>query len=141
MVAAVAGGMVSSSVWHGEPAEAPAGVAVSERRIHRLLALGDRALADYRLTVPAGDNALHYYRRVLERDPGNAHAARGLDAIAERYVTLAEERTAQGDHETARQYVERGLEARPFHPSLLLMRERMRLRGAFRAFMESVRGR
>lgn len=141
LLAVLAGGMVSSSVWQGEPGDAPAGVAVSERRVHRLLALGDRALADYRLTVPAGDNALHYYRQVLERDPHNARAARGLDAIAERYVTLAEERTAQGDHETARQYVERGLEVRPFHVSLVLMRERMRLYSALRALMEGVRGR
>ncbi|NIR27777.1 MAG: serine/threonine protein kinase [Gammaproteobacteria bacterium] len=139
VLAVLAGTMVSSSVWHGEPKGSSARLPVNERGVERLLRLGDRALADYRLTVPTGDNALHYYRRVLARDPRNARAARGLDAIAERYVTLADERLSDGDHETARQYVDRGLEVRPFHVRLLLMREQVRVRSTFDALLESLR--
>jgi len=84
-----------------------------ESTVQRLLARAAAALEEYRLTVPADDNAFAYYREVLALDPGNTAAERGLEEIARRYARLAEQAMAEGDYAKAQVYVERGLEVRP----------------------------
>jgi serine/threonine protein kinase len=132
----VGGGLASSSVWHGRHrAPDPA----DRARVQHLLARADEALGDYRLTVPAEDSALHYYRRVLQVDPGNAQADRGLDEIARRYGELARGQIQGDDYETAGLFVDRGLEVQPYDPGLLLLREQIRLRSTLAHLIEGVR--
>jgi len=91
----------------------PAPRAGSERALQRLLALAEEAFARGRVTAPPRDNARYYYRRVLESDPGNARASRGLARVAAWYETLAERHRDKGDYVAAADYVALGLEVDP----------------------------
>jgi hypothetical protein len=62
--------------------------AQQEREIERLLANAETAAAENRLSVPADDNAIAHYRRVLSLDPGNPTARRGLNDVGVRYLDL-----------------------------------------------------
>ncbi len=89
-----------------------------------LLAAGDAALADYRLTTPDEDNAYDYYRRALAMDPAQPQALAGLDRIADAYAELAEQQLAGGNRVQAQEYISRGLAVRPHHPRLLALQDR-----------------
>ncbi len=106
---------------------------------NRLLKLGDRALADYRLTTPSGDSAYHYYRKALKVDPGNARAKSGLRKIADRYAWLAEGRIAKYQYDKAQHYVALGLAVQPDNERLLLLRDKARARNAPKQMLEGVR--
>ncbi|NIV75927.1 MAG: protein kinase [Gammaproteobacteria bacterium] len=88
----------------------------------RLMVLAEEAMSDLRLTIPPGDNAAYYYRRVLDLDPSNARARQGLRDIAREYALLAEEQITASDYAAARGYVERGLEVLPENEQLLRLR-------------------
>ncbi|MCB1915655.1 MAG: protein kinase [Rhodocyclaceae bacterium] len=92
-------------------------------RIGELLEAGGRALAATRLTTPAGNNALEAYRAVLELDPGNRDARRGIDDIVDRYRALAEAALARDQLSRAQAYVDRAGEVDPRSPRLPGMRE------------------
>ncbi len=47
-----------------------------------------RALSENRLTSPKNNNAVYYYRLILETDKVNAQAIEGLNLVADKYVTL-----------------------------------------------------
>ncbi len=112
-----------------------------ERQIEiaRLLDRAKIALANYRLTTPARDNALHYYREVLKLDPGNRAASRGLGAIAQRYAKLAEGLVADYEYEKAQQYIARGLEVQPRNRRLLELREQARISNAPKQFIGDIK--
>ncbi|NIR84079.1 MAG: protein kinase [Gammaproteobacteria bacterium] len=93
-----------------------------EKAIQSLLARGDAALEAERLTVPEHDNAYDHYREALRRDPDNAHAERGLRAIARRYEILAEQQIARGNLGAARRYAERGIDVQPLSQDLIRLR-------------------
>lgn len=76
-------------------------------RIDRLLALADADMSASRLTTPAGDNALERYQTILELEPDNADAHRGLEGIVERYVGLADRAMEKDRFGTARELLER----------------------------------
>lgn len=102
-----------------EAAEAdPAAVARTRERIERLrassdaagrvrtevealVARADAARADGRLVPPAPDNALEFYRAALARDPGNAGAESGLNAIAARLLAEFDTALQAGDRAAA----------------------------------------
>jgi serine/threonine protein kinase len=58
-----------------------------------------------RLTTPVGDNAFERYQQVLTLEPGNEDAARGLEVIVIRYVTLANTALSKGELDKAEQYL------------------------------------
>jgi serine/threonine-protein kinase PpkA len=86
--------------------------------IEQWLLLAADAVADYRLTLPADNNALYYYRQVLALDAGHAQARQGIDAIVDRYAAMAQKAIAENNLEQARSYLERGFGVRPDHPHL-----------------------
>ncbi len=58
-------------------------------RIAALLGKAERALAEDRLTVPSGRNAVGYAQEVLDLEPGNPEAQRILRAVVARYGLIA----------------------------------------------------
>jgi hypothetical protein len=59
-----------------------------------------------RLTTPAGDNAFQRYQEVLALEPDNEDAARGLEVIVSRYVTLANTALSNGELDKAEGYLD-----------------------------------
>jgi general secretion pathway protein A len=86
--------------------------------IDRLLARGNQALAENRLTVPKGSSASDYYRAVLARNPDNARAKQGLHQIVLAYGALARRSLSHGDLDDARRFAERGLRIHRSDPTL-----------------------
>jgi serine/threonine protein kinase len=90
-----------------------------QREIQRLLVKASDCLNAYKLTRPAEDNALHFYREVEKLDPGNKEARRGKEKIADRYAALAEKEMNGFDYDNARRYISTGLDVDPDNKRLL----------------------
>ena len=99
-----------------------------QQEIQKLLGMANDALVAYRLTTPPKVNALYYYERILELDPGNTDAERGLTEIADRYTHLAMRQIYEGHYNRARKYVELGLKIDPKNPRLKKLKSKMYLR-------------
>ena len=75
--------------------------------IDKLLAEARANLARDRLTTPSGANAFERFQAVLARDPTNAEATNGLQAIVARYVALARRVAHDGHFEKAESFLQR----------------------------------
>jgi MSHA biogenesis protein MshN len=64
---------------------------VLQNHIRDLLQQAERAMVMDRLTTPVEDNAYAYYQKILSMSAGNDDAKEGLDKIAQRYLTKAQE--------------------------------------------------
>ena len=106
--------------------DAPAGEGAPS--IETLLAQAQAALEDYRLTVPANNNALYFYSQVLAQDPNREEALRGLERIAGRYAGLVRAEIDRGNDEKARKYLQRGLQVQANHAELLLQKSELQAR-------------
>lgn len=95
---------------------------LQEARIAAHLARAEQSIAEQRLLQPEGDNAVHYYRQVLEWAPGNQAALDGLQRVAMLYRDLAKAAYRRGNFPEALDVIERGLEVQPDHAELLAMR-------------------
>jgi serine/threonine-protein kinase PpkA len=91
-------------------------------KIDRLLTEAQRALSEYRLTTPAGNNAYDYYQQVLLAEPENSEANQGVSHIADRYLQLARSALQAEQSQKAELYVERGLQVKKDHAGLLALR-------------------
>lgn len=94
-------------------------------KVQNLLA---EARADFearRLTSPPGQNALEHYRDVLAQVPDNAEAKKGLDAILEIYVGLAEQSLTGGDFKQAAAQLQEAAAIDPAAPGIHLLRGRL----------------
>lgn len=90
-----------------------------QRVIAGLEAQAEEAVRQERLTAPAEDNAVWYYRKVLAIDPDHQGARDGLARLAGRYAVRAEEAFARFRIGEARAYVREGLAIFPEHRQLL----------------------
>ncbi|MGH8575980.1 MAG: serine/threonine-protein kinase [Gammaproteobacteria bacterium] len=102
----------------GKALRAPA----SDEVVQALRWLARKSLADYRLTDPPRDNAFYYYSRLLDIEPGNEEARRGILEIANRFALLAERELASQRYQEARGYVGMGLHIDPANASLLALK-------------------
>lgn len=84
----------------------------------------EQRLTEDKLTVPSDDSAYYYYRSVLELDSANEAAKKGMNKIASRYKTLAQESFANGQRRKGIEYVNKGLTITPDHPYLLSLKSR-----------------
>ena len=75
------------------------------------------------LTQPAGDNAWEIYQKVLQLDPNNQRAQEGLQRIAQRIESMAQDRQKNGDLLTSMAIIEEGLRVMPDHSGLLALKE------------------
>ena len=96
--------------WQDAPSQDPTTV---QRRadIKHLLDKGELAFNKDRLSIPAEDNAVLYYRQVLQLDPDNLTAKTGLNKVAKRYCDLAITAHGNGDKRLAQKYLRRAEEA------------------------------
>ncbi len=99
----------SLSPWQQDestPAPVPdPAIAAREQAVTDLIARGDLALTKDRLSVPASDNALLYYRQALELDPGNPRAQAGIRQVAKRFRKLARVAHGNGNIRQAEKYL------------------------------------
>ncbi len=91
-------------------------------RVDELKQLARRALERNRLTTPAKDNAYGYFEQILEVDPDNKTAKRGMQAIVDRYADLALGAMHAGSERRAQIYLRRGLRLQPRNQALLAAR-------------------
>ena len=96
---------------------------VSADVLKALAWLGKQSLEEYKLTYPAKDNAYYYFTRMLEMDPGNQDAIRGILEIADRYAMQAEQALARNQHEQMLTYIEYGLRINPNNESLKALKQ------------------
>jgi TonB family protein len=90
----------------------PAGRAVT----NSLLEQAEIAFAAGRIIEPEFDNALNYYRTLLETDPNNTDAAQGVDRVVAYLENQAEGAIFQNDWDAARAYAAVILNVRPDDP-------------------------
>jgi serine/threonine protein kinase len=95
----------------------------SEDVVNALIWLGTQSLEEYKLTYPSKDNAYYYFSRLLEIDPRNEIARRGILEIAERYALLAEKTLAANDYNKTRTYIDIGLKINPNNQTLLSLQQ------------------
>ncbi len=74
--------------------------------INTLLGQANAALEEGRLVAPPGDNAVEYFREVLETDEGNQEALAGLANVHEALIDEALELAAEMDFEGAEDVLE-----------------------------------
>ena len=90
----------------------------------KILAQADTALKEYRLTKPKNNNAYDYYQQVLESQPRNEKALKGITGVANAYADLAERKLDKFEYTEARAYVDRGLTVQPENTRLLGLQEK-----------------
>jgi hypothetical protein len=83
-----------------------------EITIDRLLEKGLLAYETDRLSLPAEDSAIYYYREVLKLEPNNMVAQRGLDKVVSRYLQLAKVAHGNGDKKGAQSWLKRAAEVK-----------------------------
>ncbi|MEM7404543.1 MAG: SUMF1/EgtB/PvdO family nonheme iron enzyme [Pseudomonadota bacterium] len=110
--------MTASSAGAEPPATVEAAVAplddATRQAYEALLARGAEAINDFRLTTPAGDNALEHFTKARDLAPdANAEALAGFDSIVDRYLVLAERAVKGRKCKRAVQYVRRGAKIAP----------------------------
>ncbi len=77
------------------------------------------ALQNDRLTTPVDDNAYQYFSEILDLDPQNGEAQKGISRLTDRYADLAEEASRSLRRANAEEYVRQGLTVNPHHKKLL----------------------
>ncbi len=79
----------------------------------------EEAILDNRLTTPADDNAYQYFNEILDLDPQNDVAQKGILRLADRYAEQAVEASRSLKRPSAEEYVRLGLAVNPQHKQLL----------------------
>jgi len=85
----------------------------SKQRVERLLRAAKADIKLLRLSKPPGNNALEKYRQVLEQDPDNKDAKKGIRKIVEAYVELGKNAAERKDYERAGLYLKEALSIAP----------------------------
>lgn len=80
-----------------------------KRQIANWLKQGQKSIKDYRLTTPLNNNAIYYFQKVLEQDPDNVKAKKGIKDVVYRYELLARAELDKYHYEKAQQYISTGL--------------------------------
>ncbi len=87
----------------------------------------DVALANNHLTYPKAGSALEIYRRILNLQPQQQDALRGLEHLVENYIELAMRALRRDEFATARSMLSRARIILPNHPSIEPTAEQIRL--------------
>ena len=92
-----------------------------------LLDAADAAIERDHLTYPREGSAFEIYHQILDRDPVQEDARRGLERIVEEYVALSMNALERRQFATARSMLARARLINPFHPSIEPSEEQIRL--------------
>jgi serine/threonine-protein kinase PpkA len=95
---------------------------VSDDVINALTWLGNQSLEEFRLTYPPKDNAYYYFTRLLQLNPDNPVARKGMLEIADRYAVLAERSLANNEYAKTEAYIQLGLKINPRNQTLLSLK-------------------
>jgi len=76
-----------------------------------------------KLTLPDDDSAWGFYLKVLEKDPANAHALKGIQDIADYYANAAYQLCDKGMYSSCGGIVRQGLAVEPNHSLLKQLEE------------------
>lgn len=69
--------------------------------VEEMLAAGKRAVEEQRLILPEGDNGREWYRGILDIEPENPEALRGLRSVSDTFVERANEALKSGNPQAA----------------------------------------
>lgn len=90
--------------------------------VARLLTAADEAVLAGRHLEPRDNNAVSYYRQVLEIDAENKRATRGLQEIARHFISASEAAIEKKDYDQAAALLANAEQADPNHPLLFSRR-------------------
>ncbi|HEX5278431.1 MAG TPA: hypothetical protein VFW42_12285, partial [Fluviicoccus sp.] len=88
--------------------------------------LAEQRFAENRLSQPAGDNAIDYFRQVQALAKDNPPAKQGLQRIAAVSLALARDAVERRDVAEARRQIATGLLAVPDHAGLQALQDQLR---------------
>lgn len=91
--------------WQQESATLDSKELVKRQNIAVLKSKAELAFTKDRLSVPANDNAVMYYREILKLDANNQEALDGLKSVSKRYRKLAIVAHENGNGSQARKYL------------------------------------
>jgi hypothetical protein len=117
----------------GPPAavpQPPKGPPIDLDKLDALLEKGDRAFKDNRLLTPIDNCAYDYYREALVVAPNHPAALHGLERIAERYVSMAEQAASREQYDKARQLLDRARVVDPDLESIATMQSQIQMRSS-----------
>ena len=101
--------------------------AIPPATLYTLLDLADQAIAEDHLTYPEEGSAFQLYNHILQLDPDQEDAQRGLERIVERYIALAMQALQRGQYAGARSMLARARIILPNHPSIEPSERQIRL--------------
>lgn len=119
------------SVMTEEPVAAPGEAlpaispAVEELSVDQLNREARKAMAEQRLVMPAGNNALEYYLAILEKDSTNAGAKEALRELFPFASGTAEQEINQGDIEEGARIISSLAKADPSNYTLTILRSKL----------------
>ena len=93
-----------------------------QEKITHLLTRAREAIQEGHITVPSDDNAVTYYRQVLELSPHNRRALRGLDVSGDLIYKKAKEKYKAGNQDLALRQVDKALILIPDHAKLISLK-------------------
>lgn len=103
----------------------PLNLAPSVSALQENLIKGKTALLADQLTRPLDASAYLFFQKALSLAPQNPEAMAGLQAIADRYATLARRQLEQGERDSARRLLEKGEGVWPGRESVAQVREQL----------------
>ena len=99
--------------------------ASSQGEVTHLIRLANDRLEALKLSFPAGDSALHYFREALKLQPDSTAARQGISEIVHWYIEQAEQAIRDGDLQLAARYTSRGRSINKYHPKLMALQQRL----------------
>ena len=101
-----------------QPASKESALTREEAEVSRLLAAAGADVKARRLTSPAGNNAWDRYQQVLDLEPTNPDAIKGMERVIESYRELFDGAVEQEDFDKATGYLTKIRELHPDSPVL-----------------------
>ncbi|MEO8010403.1 MAG: energy transducer TonB [Dokdonella sp.] len=96
--------------------------------VGQLFAAARTALAEQRMVMPAGNNALEYYLAILEKEPGNSGASEALRELFPFASGTAEQEIASGSVDEAARIIAQLAKADPENYTLTILRNKLDVR-------------
>lgn len=96
--------------------------------VGQLFAAARTALAEQRMVMPAGNNALEYYLAILEKEPGNAGASEALRELFPFASGTAEQEISSGNIDEASRIIAQLAKADPENYTLTILRSKLEVR-------------
>lgn len=97
----------------------------NETRIDELTISAAQDVRAFRLTSPAGNNAVEKYNEILEMEPGHPTAVKGIETVAEKYVAMARSALKKGQLEKADKHLIQARRLLPEMDGLKVLQERI----------------